>query len=74
MTPIAYADEYGGLVPLIRSVLTTVSVPECVKTSDWVFYHRRQETVLTFRKLIKVTTLSGTVKTAQQPFKVIWKG
>jgi hypothetical protein len=30
--------------------------------------------VLTFRKLIKVTTFSGTVKTAQQPLKVLWPG
>jgi len=27
--------------------------------------------VLTFRKLIKVTTFSGTVKTAQLPLKVL---
>lgn len=30
--------------------------------------------MLTFRKLIKVTTLPGTVKTAQQPLKALWMG
>lgn len=57
------------------SVLLTGSFwPRVCKNVRFGFLYRRQETVLTFRKLIKSVTFPGTVKTAQQALKALWMG